>query len=118
MAERDREAPERCCSYHAVQRRLPVLRWLPQYSLQWLQLDLVAGVTVGLTVVPQALAYAEVAGLPVQVCGLILEPEGCARGGRKQLLQVPLQSHLEATNKYCFPSSFHKGTPMPQCCGH
>lgn len=44
-----------------------MLRWLPKYSLQWLQLDLMAGLTVGLTVVPQALAYAEVAGLPVQV---------------------------------------------------
>lgn len=29
-------------------------------------MDLIAGLTVGLTVVPQALAYAEVAGLPVQ----------------------------------------------------
>uniref|UniRef100_A0A8C0HH44 Solute carrier family 26 member 11 n=1 Tax=Chelonoidis abingdonii TaxID=106734 RepID=A0A8C0HH44_CHEAB len=76
MAERDREAPQRCCSYHTVQRRLPVLRWLPQYSLGWLQLDLIAGVTVGLTVVPQALAYAEVAGLPVQY-GLYSSFMGC-----------------------------------------
>lgn len=30
-------------------------------------MDLLAGLTVGLTAVPQALAYAEVAGLPVQV---------------------------------------------------
>lgn len=30
-------------------------------------MDVLAGLTVGLTVVPQALAYAEVAGLPVQV---------------------------------------------------
>lgn len=30
-------------------------------------MDLLAGLTVGLTTVPQALAYAEVAGLPVQV---------------------------------------------------
>lgn len=76
MAERDREAPQRCCSYHTVQRRLPVLRWLPHYSLGWLQLDLIAGVTVGLTVVPQALAYAEVAGLPVQY-GLYSSFMGC-----------------------------------------
>ena len=32
-------------------------------------MDLIAGLTVGLTTVPQALAYAEVAGLPVQVRG-------------------------------------------------
>uniref|UniRef100_A0A8D0H5B1 Solute carrier family 26 member 11 n=1 Tax=Sphenodon punctatus TaxID=8508 RepID=A0A8D0H5B1_SPHPU len=66
----------RCCSYPTVQRKLPVLRWLPRYSLQWLQFDLIAGVTVGLTVLPQALAYAEVAGLPVQY-GLYSSFMGC-----------------------------------------
>uniref|UniRef100_A0A8D0EXM7 Solute carrier family 26 member 11 n=1 Tax=Strix occidentalis caurina TaxID=311401 RepID=A0A8D0EXM7_STROC len=56
--------------------RLPVLGWLPRYSGAWLQLDLVAGLTVGLTVVPQALAYAEVAGLPLQY-GLYSSFMGC-----------------------------------------
>ncbi|XP_052543512.1 sodium-independent sulfate anion transporter isoform X2 [Tympanuchus pallidicinctus] len=60
----------------AVLRRLPVLGWLPRYSLSCLRLDLIAGVTVGLTVVPQALAYAEVAGLPVQY-GLYSSFVGC-----------------------------------------
>uniref|UniRef100_A0A8C9F2P9 Solute carrier family 26 member 11 n=1 Tax=Pavo cristatus TaxID=9049 RepID=A0A8C9F2P9_PAVCR len=60
----------------AVRRRLPVLGWLPRYSLSCLRLDLTAGVTVGLTVVPQALAYAEVAGLPVQY-GLYSSFVGC-----------------------------------------
>lgn len=46
----------------------PILTWLPRYQLRWLKMDLLAGLTVGLTTVPQALAYAEVAGLPVQVC--------------------------------------------------
>ncbi|NXD16665.1 S2611 protein, partial [Nothocercus nigrocapillus] len=68
--------PARCCSFPAVRKRLPVLRWLPRYSLAWLQLDVVAGATVGLTVVPQALAYAEVAGLPVQY-GLYSSFMGC-----------------------------------------
>ncbi|PNI14224.1 SLC26A11 isoform 10, partial [Pan troglodytes] len=53
-----------CCSPAAVQRRLPILAWLPSYSLQWLKMDFVAGLSVGLTAIPQALAYAEVAGLP------------------------------------------------------
>ncbi|XP_072271048.1 sodium-independent sulfate anion transporter isoform X2 [Pyxicephalus adspersus] len=66
----------RCCSWEAVQRRLPFLYWIPKYSLQWLQLDLIAGLTVGLTVVPQALAYAEVAGLPVEF-GLYSSFVGC-----------------------------------------
>ncbi|XP_016788569.1 sodium-independent sulfate anion transporter isoform X1 [Pan troglodytes] len=55
-----------CCSPAAVQRRLPILAWLPSYSLQWLKMDFVAGLSVGLTAIPQALAYAEVAGLPPQ----------------------------------------------------
>lgn len=46
---------------------LPILRWLPRYSRAWLPLDLLAGLAVGLTTVPQALAYAELAGLPLQV---------------------------------------------------
>uniref|UniRef100_A0A8D0EXR1 Solute carrier family 26 member 11 n=1 Tax=Strix occidentalis caurina TaxID=311401 RepID=A0A8D0EXR1_STROC len=59
-----------------VRTKLPVLGWLPRYSGAWLQLDLVAGLTVGLTVVPQALAYAEVAGLPLQY-GLYSSFMGC-----------------------------------------
>ncbi|XP_062845352.1 sodium-independent sulfate anion transporter [Trichomycterus rosablanca] len=56
----------RCCSVSAWRSRLPILIWLPAYNLAWLKMDILAGLTVGLTVVPQALAYAEVAGLPVQ----------------------------------------------------
>ncbi|XP_027626547.1 sodium-independent sulfate anion transporter isoform X3 [Tupaia chinensis] len=55
-----------CCSPAAVQRRLPILAWLPHYSVQWLKMPLTPGLSVGLTVIPQALAYAEVAGLPPQ----------------------------------------------------
>eukprot|EP00079_Xenopus_tropicalis_P039527 XP_017953298.1 PREDICTED: sodium-independent sulfate anion transporter isoform X2 [Xenopus tropicalis] len=65
-----------CFSCNSLQKRLPFLQWLPRYSLQWLQLDIIAGITVGLTVVPQALAYAEVAGLPVQF-GLYSSFVGC-----------------------------------------
>ncbi|MFT7797985.1 sodium-independent sulfate anion transporter-like [Arapaima gigas] len=45
---------------------LPIMGWLPRYRLSWLQMDLIAGITVGLTTVPQSLAYAEVVGLPPQ----------------------------------------------------
>ncbi|KAG7223797.1 hypothetical protein INR49_026480 [Caranx melampygus] len=55
-----------CSSYSTLKAWLPILSWLPRYKLRWLQMDLLAGLTVGLTTVPQALAYAEVAGLPVQ----------------------------------------------------
>ncbi|MED6261250.1 hypothetical protein ATANTOWER_002791 [Ataeniobius toweri] len=61
-----RESFRHCCSYSTLKSWLPVLSWLPKYKLRYLQMDLLAGITVGLTTVPQALAYAEVAGLPVQ----------------------------------------------------
>jgi len=47
-----------CCTTH-----LPILTWLPKYTLTNLQCDLIAGITVGLMVVPQALAYASIARL-------------------------------------------------------
>ncbi|XP_063265272.1 sodium-independent sulfate anion transporter isoform X5 [Prinia subflava] len=55
---------------------LPLLRWLPRYSRAWLPLDALAGLAVGLTAVPQALAYAELAGLPLQY-GLYSSFMGC-----------------------------------------
>ncbi|KAM3843405.1 sodium-independent sulfate anion transporter isoform 1-T2 [Vipera latastei] len=74
MSEGSRESWKQC--YRATAKRLPVLTWLPKYSLQWLQLDFMAGMTVGMTVVPQALAYAVVAGLPVEY-GLYSSFMGC-----------------------------------------
>uniref|UniRef100_A0A8B9JQF2 Solute carrier family 26 member 11 n=1 Tax=Astyanax mexicanus TaxID=7994 RepID=A0A8B9JQF2_ASTMX len=62
---RDRLLPR--CSTGTVRSCFPLLAWLPRYNLAWFKMDLLAGLTVGLTVVPQGLAYAEVAGLPVQV---------------------------------------------------
>jgi MFS superfamily sulfate permease-like transporter len=41
--------------------------WLRGYRRSWLRADLVGGVTAGLVVVPQAMAYATIAGLPPQV---------------------------------------------------
>ncbi|KAL2711530.1 sodium-independent sulfate anion transporter [Vespula squamosa] len=44
-------------------RRLPIFAWLPKYKLTWLVQDALAGLTVGLTAIPQGIAYAIVAGL-------------------------------------------------------
>ncbi|KAJ8665258.1 hypothetical protein QAD02_006920 [Eretmocerus hayati] len=56
----------RACTLKNLHKRLPVLTWLPRYSHQDALGDLVAGITVGLTVIPQSLAYSTVAGLPPQ----------------------------------------------------
>lgn len=55
------------CSRKTLYKRLPILTWLPRYNSQDALGDLVAGITVGLTVIPQSLAYSNVAGLPPQV---------------------------------------------------
>ncbi len=46
---------------------IPLLDWLRGYQKDWLRLDLVAGLTTAAVVVPKAMAYATVAGLPVEV---------------------------------------------------
>jgi sulfate permease, SulP family len=46
---------------------LPLLEWLLGYRKEWLRLDLVAGLTTAAVVIPKAMAYATIAGLPVQV---------------------------------------------------
>lgn len=43
---------------------LPILRWLPGYERSWLRFDLVAGLTVWALLVPEAMAYADLAGMP------------------------------------------------------
>ncbi|KAJ5952796.1 uncharacterized protein N7479_011209 [Penicillium vulpinum] len=42
----------------------PFLHWIGYYNVQWLVGDLVAGITVGAVVIPQGMAYAELAKLP------------------------------------------------------
>jgi sulfate permease, SulP family len=46
---------------------LPLLQWLPAYRREWLRPDVVAGVTTAAVVIPKSLAYATIAGLPIQV---------------------------------------------------
>lgn len=65
-----------CCSVRTLKKKLPIIQWLPKYRCREFQCDLIAGLTVGLTVIPQGLAYAVVAGLPPQY-GLYSAFMGC-----------------------------------------
>jgi high affinity sulfate transporter 1 len=41
--------------------------WLIEYRKEWLRPDVIAGVTTAAVVIPKAMAYATIAGLPVQI---------------------------------------------------
>jgi sulfate permease, SulP family len=45
-------------------RPWPVLSWLPGYRRSWLPFDLIAGLTVCAILVPEGMAYADLAGMP------------------------------------------------------
>jgi high affinity sulfate transporter 1 len=47
--------------------RLPLLEWLTQYHSGWLRPDVLAGLTTAAVVIPKAMAYATVAGLPIEI---------------------------------------------------
>jgi SulP family sulfate permease len=61
---RARSAPEK--KSNPVVRAMPIIDWLPRYQKSWLAPDLLAGLSVWALVVPQALAYASVVGVPAQ----------------------------------------------------
>ncbi len=47
-------------------RMFPILRWKHRVSAQTIRADLVSGLTVAIVVVPQAVAFASIAGMPPQ----------------------------------------------------
>src|SRR5881398_2568591 len=53
----------------AVERWVPGVALVKRYRRSWLRFDLVAGVVLAAILVPQGMAYAELAGLPA-VTGL------------------------------------------------
>jgi len=56
----------------------PILNWLPGYQSKWLRPDIIAGLTIMALLVPEGMAYAQLAGVPPQTAfyaapaGLIL----------------------------------------------
>ncbi len=57
----------RACTTKQLKRRLPVLQWICRCTFQSVLYDFLAGFTVALTAIPQGIAYAAVAGLPLEV---------------------------------------------------
>lgn len=53
-----------------TKRKLFILQWIPSYSGDDFLGDLLAGITIGLTVIPQSMALASIVGVPAQVRGV------------------------------------------------
>jgi len=47
-----------------IKSLVPILDWFPNYNKKWLKGDISAGLTVGVMLIPQGMAYASIAGLP------------------------------------------------------
>lgn len=93
----------KCCDRNTIKKRIPILSWLPQYSLQFLLSDFIAGVTVALTAIPQGIAYAVVAGLNPEY-GLYSGFIGCfvylILGTRKEITIGPTAIMALLTHEY------------------
>ncbi len=64
MAAATQAAGER--KQRSLQSYMPILQWLPAYERAWLRGDIIAGLTVMALLVPEGMAYAELAGMPPQ----------------------------------------------------
>ncbi|CAG0892879.1 unnamed protein product [Cyprideis torosa] len=76
MKQQVKERLKKSCTKKNLLRKFPVVNYLRNYTVGTGVEDAIAGFTVGLTVIPQAIAYADVAGLPVQY-GLYSAFMGC-----------------------------------------
>ncbi|KAG9244236.1 sulfate permease [Calycina marina] len=46
--------------------KFPIIEWLPRYQPSWLITDAIAGLTIGVMLIPQGLAYAKIATIPIE----------------------------------------------------
>jgi SulP family sulfate permease len=71
---------------------MPSLSWLREYKQRFLKPDLLAGLTVAVMTIPQAMAYALIAGLPVQYglyASIVPTIVGCLWGSSTHLISGP-----------------------------
>ena len=47
-----------------IAKLLPFVAWFRDYDMNSLKIDAIAGLTVALVLIPQSMAYAQLAGLP------------------------------------------------------
>ncbi|TBU50099.1 sulfate permease [Dichomitus squalens] len=57
-----RDPTQRATAY--VTSLFPILGWITRYNFGWFSGDIIAGLTVGIVLVPQSMSYAQIATLP------------------------------------------------------
>ena len=76
-----------------IKKIIPLLEWLPNYNTSLFKGDLVAGITVGIILIPQGIAYALIAGLPPiygLYCALVPQVMYAVFGSSRQVAIGPV----------------------------
>ncbi|MGJ8745541.1 SulP family inorganic anion transporter [Polaribacter sp.] len=76
-----------------IKKIIPILEWLPNYNSSLFKGDLIAGVTVGIILIPQGIAYALIAGLPPiygLYCALVPQVMYAIFGSSRQVAVGPV----------------------------
>lgn len=80
-----------------LRNKVPIVQWIPAYSPKWLIGDAIAGLSVGMLILPQALIFSQLAGVSIQQAllaswlpGVIYTVMGTAKG----IVLYSLNSHL------------------------
>ena len=86
------EADELWSLRNWIERRIPAIESLRNYSWQVFASDTMAGLTVAAVAVPQAMAYAQIAGIPPQYglyTAIVMTAVGALLDSSKQLINGP-----------------------------
>lgn len=82
--------------------KLPIVQWLPRYSPPWLLQDFMAGLTIGVLLIPQGLAYAKIATIPIEnglyscwVPAAVMVFMGTSKGENVPQLTTIVKRHLQ-----------------------
>src|SRR5512139_2485244 len=106
MATRTNSSAQTAQHENILTRFIPILAWLPHYDRSWLRGDIIAGITVVALLVPEGMAYAELAGMPPETifyaaaAALLLY---AIRGTSRQLVVVV--SSVQAVMSYSIISA-------------
>jgi SulP family sulfate permease len=76
-----------------IKKIAPILDWLPNYNASLFKGDLIAGITVGIILIPQGIAYALIAGLPPiygLYCALVPQVMYAVFGSSRQVAIGPV----------------------------